>query len=186
MATLLLGAAGSAIGSVFGPVGALIGRAAGALAGSFIDQAVISSLTPGTRQEGPRLTSTDIQTSTEGSVIDRVIGRARVAGQMIWATRFEEQVITETQGGKGAPKPKVTTTTYRYFANFAVGLCEGPIAGVGRIWADGKEIDRTLFEHRCHDGNEGEAVDPLIEAKEGARAGLSRSRPYRLRTAAAR
>ena len=60
----------------------LLGAAGGALGGSFIDQAVISSLTPGTRQEGPRLTTTDIQTSTEGSVIDRVIGRARVAGQV--------------------------------------------------------------------------------------------------------
>jgi len=167
MATLLLSVAGGAIGGIFGPIGAMIGQAAGALVGGMVDQAIISSLTPGTRQEGPRLTSTDIQTSTEGSVIDRVIGRARIAGQVIWATRFEEQVVTETTGGKGAPKPKVTTTTYRYFGNFAVGLCEGPIAGVGRIWADGKEIDRTLFEHRCYGGSEVEPVDPLIEAKEG-------------------
>jgi len=167
MATVVLSVAGAALGDMFGPVGAMIGQAAGALVGGMIDQAIISSLTPGTRQEGPRLTSTDIQTSTEGSVIDRVIGRARIAGQVIWATRFEEQVVTETTGGKGAPKPKVTTTTYRYFGNFAVGLCEGPIAGVGRIWADGKEIDRTLFEHRVYGGGEGEPVDPLIEAKEG-------------------
>jgi hypothetical protein len=53
---------------------------------------------------------------------------------MIWATRFEEQVTTETSGGKGFGGPKVTTTTYAYFGNFAVALCEGPVAGIGRIW----------------------------------------------------
>ena len=37
MATLLLSAAGGAVGGLFGPVGALLGRAAGALAGYAID-----------------------------------------------------------------------------------------------------------------------------------------------------
>ena len=42
MATILLQAAGAAIGGLLGPVGAAIGAAAGALAGYTIDQALIN------------------------------------------------------------------------------------------------------------------------------------------------
>jgi len=45
MATILLQAAGAAIGSVFGPVGAVLGRAAGALAGSIVDRSIINGMT---------------------------------------------------------------------------------------------------------------------------------------------
>ena len=45
-------------------------------------------------------------------------------------------------GGKGGgPSATINTTTYTYFANFAVGLCAGPIGRVARIWADGKPLD---------------------------------------------
>ena len=54
MATIVLQAAGAALGSVFGPVGAILGRAAGALAGSMIDRSLLSS----TREvNGARLSS---------------------------------------------------------------------------------------------------------------------------------
>ncbi len=41
MATLVLGAAGAALGSSFGGVGAILGRAAGALAGYALDRAFL-------------------------------------------------------------------------------------------------------------------------------------------------
>ncbi|RJG46431.1 glycoside hydrolase/phage tail family protein [Mesorhizobium sp. DCY119] len=169
MATVVLGLAG---GFLAGPVGStafLVGQAIGGLVGSFADQAIVSALTPTQRRQGPRLTTTDIQTSTEGSVINRIYGRARTAGQVIWATRFEEVVTKEKSGGKGfGGGAKVETTTYSYYGNFAVGLCQGPVAGVGRIWADGKEVDQEEIEFRVHTGTETQAPDPLIEAKEGA------------------
>lgn len=169
MATVLIGLAGASVGgSLFGPVfGAVAGRAIGAFAGSILDRAIVSALTPPVERTGPRLTTTDIQTATEGAAIDRLHGRARLSGHMIWATRFEEEVTTETSGGKGFGGPRVTTTTYAYFGNFAVALCEGPVAGIGRIWADGKEIDQTEVEFRFHPGSETQTPDPLIEAKEG-------------------
>lgn len=160
MATILLGLAGASLGGIFGPIGAIVGRAAGALIGSIADRAIVSALTPPAR--GPRLTTTDIQTSTEGSPVNRLYGRARVSGQVIWATRFEETMRREG-GGKGFG-PRIET--YTYFGNFAVGLCEGPIAGIGRIWADGKEIDQAEIEFRVHPGTEDQQTDPLIEAKE--------------------
>ncbi|MCV3765603.1 glycoside hydrolase/phage tail family protein [Rhizobium sp. TRM95796] len=162
MATLVLQAAGAALGGVFGPVGAIIGRAAGALAGNVIDRSLISGLTT---IEGSRLANARIAGAEEGTAIPRVYGTMRIGGTLIWATRFEEEVSKERSGSK-ATGPRVET--YRYFANIAVGLAEGPIAAIRRIWADGMEIDQTDYEIRFYEGTESQGPDPLIEAKQGA------------------
>jgi len=161
MAVILLQAAGAAVGSVFGPVGAALGQAAGALAGGLLDNSLINS----TRTiRGKGLSSARIPAADEGSPIARVHGTARITGTLIWATRFEEQVSIERLGGKaGGPK----TETFSYGANFALGLCEGPIAGIRRVWADGRELDLSGFEMRVHKGTEDQLPDPLIEAKQG-------------------
>lgn len=162
MATILLQAAGAALGSVFGPVGAMLGRAAGALAGGMIDR----SLMGGTREvTGARLSSARLAGATEGTVIPRLYGTARLGGTLIWATRFEEETVTERSGGKSTGGTR--TTTYRYYANLALGLCEGPIAGVRRVWVDGRELDTTEIEMRVYRGTESQPVDPLIAAKQG-------------------
>jgi hypothetical protein len=162
MATIVLQAAGAALGSVFGPVGAILGRAAGALAGSMIDRSLLSS----TREvNGARLSSARLAGASEGTVIPRLYGTARLGGTLIWATRFEEETVTERTGGKSSGGTR--TTTYRYYANLALGLCEGPIAGVRRVWADGRELDMTEIEMRIYRGTESQPVDPLIAAKQG-------------------
>ncbi|PWW02222.1 putative tail protein [Hoeflea marina] len=161
MAVILLQAAGAALGGIFGPVGAAIGQAAGALAGSLIDQSLIAS----TRTiRGRGLSGARIPSADEGAPIARVYGTMRIAGTLIWATRFEETVSRERQGGKGGPKVE----TYHYHGNFAVGLCEGPIGLVRRVWADGRELDLTTIEMRIHRGEASQMPDPLIEAKQGA------------------
>src|ERR1041384_4225791 len=102
MAALVLSVAGAAIGgAVFGPAGAIAGRLAGAIGGSLIDQALFSGSERSL--EGPRLADLDVMASTEGAPIPRVYGRARLAGQVIWATRIEEGVGVrhETAGGQG-------------------------------------------------------------------------------------
>lgn len=160
MATLLLQAAGAALGGVFGAAGAAIGTAAGALGGYLIDTALINS----TRHiEGARLSGARPLTAEEGAPMARVFGQARISGTVIWATRFEETARTERQGGKGGPK----VTTYSYYANLAIGLCEGPVAAMRRVWADGKELDLTGIEMRVYRGGEDQMPDPLIEAKQG-------------------
>jgi hypothetical protein len=161
MATLLLQAAGGLLGGVFGSAGAAIGTAAGALAGYAIDTALINS----TRHiEGARLSGARPLTAEEGAPMARVFGHARISGTVIWATRFEETARTERQGGKGGPK----VTTYSYYANLAIGLCEGPVAAIKRVWADGKELDLTGIEMRFYSGSETQMPDPLIEAKQDA------------------
>src|ERR671914_248621 len=70
------------------------------------------------------------------------------------------------RGGRGGRGPAPVTTAYAYFANLAVGLCEGPISFVRRVWADGRELDLTTLTMRVHRGFDEQAADPLIVAKE--------------------
>jgi hypothetical protein len=90
-----------------------------------------------------------------------------VAGQVIWATNIEEVAKTDKSKASGKGGPKTKTTTYSYFGNFAVGLCEGEIDGIGRVWADGKLFDITAHTTRLYTGNETQAPDSLIETIEG-------------------
>jgi hypothetical protein len=179
MASLVLSTAGGAIGgALFGPVGAVAGRLAGAIGGSLIDQSLFApGPAPARTHDGPRLRDLDIMVSTEGAPIPRVYGRVRVPGQAIWATALEEKVKTRTEttgggaGGKGgspAPEQTTTTRTFSYFANIAVGLCEGQVAHLGRVWADGKPLDLSRLTVRFYPGSENQSPDPLIVAKEGA------------------
>ena len=93
----------------------------------------------------------------------------RIGGNILWATDFREETKTTTQGGgKGGGGGKVKTTEYLYYASFAVALCEGPITGIGRIWADGKPMDLSGVTWRWYPGDEAQTADPFIAAKMGA------------------
>lgn len=178
MATLVLQTAGSVIGGLIGgPMGAAIGGAIGGTIGSVADQALLSSHSGSGRKitTGPRLKDLDGISATEGAPIPRLYGRARLGGQVIWATRLEEEAVyssTKPRGGKGrsssASKVVTITVSYQYFANVAVALCEGPIAFVRRVWANGKQLDLTGITMRVHQGTETQAADPLIVAKQGS------------------
>jgi hypothetical protein len=159
MATILLQAAGAYLGGFLGSVGAAVGSAAGAVAGYLVDRALIDG---SRRIEGPRLASSRPFTAEEGVAVPRLYGTARLGGTLIWATRFEESRSTRRQGKLG---PKVTE--YSYYANAAFALCEGEIAGIRRIWADGREIDRESVEMRVYTGTQNQQPDPLIAAKQG-------------------
>jgi hypothetical protein len=181
MATLALSAVGAAAGSALLPAsfsflgatltGAAIGRAAGSLAGAYIDQALFGSSGQDTVRDGPRLSDLTVTASTEGADIARLYGRARLGGQIIWATNFEEEATSSEAGGGGkgfGGGAGTSQRNYRYFANFAVALCEGEVTRLGRVWADGGEITLSDYSYRFYAGSETQAPDSLIEAKEGA------------------
>ena len=184
MATLALAAVGAAVGGALLPTGitvlgaaisgATIGAQVGSLAGSFIDQALFGGSGQTHQVEGPRLSELQLTASTEGAPIPRVYGRVRLGGQVIWATDFEEKVITSASGGGGKglggglSQGQVETKEYRYFANFAVAVAEGEISNIGRVWADGREIDLSQITYHVHKGTETQLVDTLISAKQGA------------------
>lgn len=174
MATLLLAASGQAIGagfggSILGLSGAVIGQAAGSIVGTIIDSRIAASFQPNQISEGARLESLRVTSSTEGAVIPNLYGRMKIGGTIFWATDFLETATTTTQGGggKGGGGGKVKTTTYAYSASFAVGLCEGPISGIGRIWADGKPFDVPGAVWRVHHGTDSQTPDPFILSKMG-------------------
>ena len=157
MAQVILGGLGRAIGGA-------LGAAIGSLVGGALDRAAIAGLQPA-RQVGPRLRELQLMGAAEGAPMAAVFGRARVSGQVIWAARFKERRIErQAGGGKGGPR----TVEYRYSLSFAVALCEGPIDGIGRVWADGKPMDLSGVAMRVYRGTEAQTADPLIEAIEGA------------------
>lgn len=157
MATLVLTTIGSIVG---GPVGGAIG----AIIGQKIDQQLLA---PKGRR-GPRLNELAVQSSSYGSPLPRIFGKARVAGSVIWATHLKE-TRRKASNGKGQPK----TTVYSYSASFAVALSARPIAGIGRIWADGNLLRgasgdfKTPTAFRLYTGGEGQPPDPLIASAEG-------------------
>lgn len=161
--------------------GASVGVAISAAAASTIASTAISigiglaqrALTPDqvVKQEGSRLSESQITTSAEGSPIVELRGRSRIGGQLFWATTFKETVITssQSQGGKGGPKAITESTEYVYSVSFAIGLCasDGGVS-LGRIWADGKILDLSNITYRFYDGSSDQLPDPKIEAVEGA------------------
>ncbi|MDX2274649.1 MAG: hypothetical protein NW206_04290 [Hyphomonadaceae bacterium] len=138
---------------------------------SAVGQAIGSRLAPAAFQasEGARLTDLHLQGSTEGASIPAVYSSVRIAGQVIWAARFKErEETTEVEtGGKGGGA-SYTRTDYTYSLSFAVGLCEGEVARIGRCWANGQAFDLSQVVWRLHKGDKAQAPDPLIEAIEGA------------------
>ena len=162
MASVILNVVG---GAIAGPIGAAIGSVVGAV----IDSKIVAALTPEQKIEGHRLEDLRVTTSTEGAVIPRVYGRMRVGGNIIWATDFrEEKHTTESGGGKGGGGGGETRTTeFLYFCSFAVALCEGPIARIGRVWADGKPFKLKKVNYRLHRGTETQERDPLIRSMMG-------------------
>ncbi|MGO4907138.1 glycoside hydrolase/phage tail family protein [Pseudorhodobacter sp. W20_MBD10_FR17] len=169
MATILLSAVGAAAGAGFGGTvlglsGAVIGRAIGATLGRVIDQRLLGSGSEAV--ETGRVDRFRIAGASEGAAVPQIYGRMRTAGHIIWATRFEESSTTQSSGGKGAPKSSVTR--YTYTVSFAVALCEGEISTIGRVWADGAEIDPDTINLRVYRGTEDQQPDPKIAAVEGA------------------
>ena len=166
MATILLSAAGAALGAGFGGTivglsGAVIGRAIGATLGRVIDQRLMGAGSEAI--EVGRVDRFRLMGASEGSSVSQLWGRMRVAGQVIWATEFQENA--RRSGGKGAPKPQ--TTTYSYSVSLAVALCEGEITRIGRVWADGLEVAPDTLNLRVYVGSANQVPDPKIEAVEG-------------------
>lgn len=177
MASLVLGVIGGVIGAfVGGPVGAQVGFALGSAIGGYID-----TVNTKINTSGPRLQDRAVQISSNGVSIPILYGASRFAGNVIWSSDIIETVSTSHTGGKGGT-PQVNNTSYTYSASFAVLLCEGPITGIRKIWADktliysnGPEANaQTIIASTglangitVYLGDETQGADPLIESYVG-------------------
>jgi hypothetical protein len=94
--------------------------------------------------------------------VPRLYGWSRLAGNIIWATELEE-IEAEDSGAKGT----ASAEEREIVASFAVGLCEGEVSRLGRIWADGQLLETAGLTIRFYRGSEGQEADSLIEAKQG-------------------
>lgn len=169
MATIVLSAVGAAAGaavggSVLGLSSVVIGRAIGATIGRAIDQSVMGAGSQAV--ETGKIDRFRLSGASEGAPVTRLWGRVRVAGQVIWASRFLEGVNKRGGGKGGPPTPKVKE--YSYTVSVAIALCEGEITRVGRVWADGIEISPDSINMRVYTGSADQLPDPKIEAVEGA------------------
>lgn len=126
--------------------------------------------------EGPRLDSFHLQTSRDGAPMARIYGRVRLAGQVIWASRIRETVSEDpVQSGKGGGP---TQRNYSYSISFAIGLCEGKILGVDRLWANGAPLQIAGLVSRVYQGTEDQLPDPIISAIEGGEVPSFRGTAY--------
>ena len=126
--------------------------------------------------EGPKLESLHVQTSRDGAPMSRIYGRVRLAGQVIWASRLREiRTEEEVQSGKGGGPVQ---TNYSYFMNFAIGLCEGEILGVDRLWANGEPLATAGLTFRVYKGTADQMPDPIISAIEGENVPAFRNTAY--------
>lgn len=160
-------AAGYAAGATF------LGMTAGGwgwLAGSMIGARLFGP----SPQDGPRIEDKRVQSNTYGQPIPICYGTIRVAGQTLWASELIE--ASEEVGGKGGGG----ATMYSYSVNLLTSVCEGPVAAVLRIWANGRliwrfngadgEIDEELLQPgsvRVYLGTEDQLPDPTYEAAVG-------------------
>ena len=176
MASIILAAAGTAIGgsvggSILGVSAAAIGGAVGSIAGAAIDSWLVASMAPTQRIAGQRLDTLQITASTEGAVIPRVFGACEPAATSSGRPTSARRPAPPDQGGGGkggGGGGGTEVTEYFYFASFAVALCEGPITGLGRIWADGKMHLPRRHHPAAAQGRRGQEPDPFIAAKMGA------------------
>ena len=169
MGQLSLTALGVRTASVLGAIGTtVLGRSLEVAATSLISRSVNQAFAR--RPAGPRLTELHLQGSSEGAPIPLLFGRARLAGQVIWAAPFQEA------DGRGGGKSGSGQGSYT--VSFAVGLCQGVVRRIGRVWANGRPLDLAGFTWRLHRGAEDQPPDPLIAAAEGADAPAYRGLAY--------
>lgn len=148
------------------------------LVGGMLDQRFFGAKI-NTHQEIGKQSDLKMQTASMGAPIITGYGRARVAGNIIWGTKFTEHVHTSTQsfggggkGGGGGGGGSITTTTYSYTVSFATAICAGPIKSVLRVWADGAEIKMKGWDlpldYTLYLGDETQQPDPFMVGIEGA------------------
>lgn len=108
-----------------------------------------------------------INTASYGEVVPEILGTTRVSGNIIDYEDFtahEHKSTTRTGKGGGS---KHTEITYTYTVAAAIGLCEGPIKGIGKVWRDkevyqypNEKIELTLFK-----GDYGQTPWPYMLSK---------------------
>ncbi|MDF2367503.1 phage tail protein, partial [Sneathiella sp.] len=170
MATLAVGLVGAGIGAVTG-----VGAGAGWLLGTTLGRVLFAD--DGASSSATRLTDLNVTGASYGAAIPRLYGTMRLAGNIIWAGDLRSEAVTRSSGGGKGGGGSSQVTGYAYSTSFAVAICEGEVAKLLKIWADGEviydasaegEMVASDLRFRFYTGDEDQLPDSIIEAAEGA------------------
>ena len=90
-----------------------------------------------TREE--KISAFSVNTAEYGAPVMEILGTTRISGNVIYYDDFTAHEHRETQRtGKGFGG-KMTNISYTYTVAVILGLCEGPVSGIGKVWI-GKEL----------------------------------------------
>lgn len=113
-----------------------------------------------------------INSASYGEVVPEVLGTTRLSGNIIYYDDFTpHEHKTTTRTGKGGGS-KHTEITYTYTVACAIGLCEGPIQGIGKVWRDKEIYDypNEKIELTAYKGDYGQAPWPYVLSKHPEKA----------------
>ena len=168
MARQVLPLVGMVVGNMIAPgIGGMIGGMLGSWAGNAIDPQVI---------QGPKIGDNGMQTSAEGVYRPFGFGTFPCMGNIIERGNRQIRKTREQQGKGGGP----VVESERVYWTFAIRICEGPIAGIARIWEDEKlvydvtpastiQAESAAFAQRfrLYLGTEDQLPDPDLEVIHG-------------------
>ncbi len=115
--------------------------------------------------------SLQFQTSQHGGVIPLVYGTTRVSPNLIEYDDFKATASSrQGAGGKGGDGGKGGGQQYKYSASVIMGVCQGPIAGIGTVWWDKNVGTLSSLPAAIYLGNDGQAPDAYWQTSHTDRA----------------
>lgn len=160
---------GGFIGKNFGGrISSTIGKMTGKNLGKYLDHDMFE---PAEYQHYSKiLDNLYISASTRGNIIPIVFYNSKVSGSIIWAMEIEEvENLTDQEflSSSGTTRSIHHYTEYKYFASFALGLCQGEIDNIGIVWANNKLIDISQYQYNLYLGSETQMPDQIISKNMG-------------------
>jgi hypothetical protein len=101
-----------------------------------------------------KISNFSVNTAEYGAPVMEILGTTRISGNVIYYDDFTAHEHAETvETGKGGGGSTNTNITYTYSVAIIIGLCEGPIYNIGRVWKNkdllyypADQLQLTLFK----------------------------------------
>src|SRR5215813_2526564 len=117
--------------------------------------------------------SLQFQTSQQGGVIPLVYGTTRLSGNLLDYDDFTATPSSKSGGkGKGGGGGKGGGQQYTYSASFIMGMCQGPVAGMGTVWWDKNITTLSSLNNlsTTNLGSDSQPADPFWVSNHSAKA----------------
>lgn len=99
-----------------------------------------------TYNRADKISSFSVSTAEYGSAVPEIFGTTRRSGNVIYYDDFTAHEHREShKAGKGGRK-KTVTISYTYTVAVILGLCEGPITGIGKVW-----VGKSVYDYPSED-----------------------------------